>query len=176
MLHTDIPTEPEFRGLDAVRGDICVSIYLPTTPVTREARRDQILFKNLVTDAVNQLKSGKANKRKIAAVEAALLELHDDEVFWAYMADGLAVFATPNEMRTFRLPVAPSQAVEVSDRFHIKPLVPPACQGSWRGPIYSSASPTSLPDTRIRIFSAHNPHRLSSRPAVACNRVSTTPP
>jgi hypothetical protein len=124
MLHTDIPTEQEFRGLDAVRGDICVSIYLPTTPVTREARRDRILFKNLATNAVAQLKAGKANKRKIAAFEAALSELHDDDVFWAYMADGLAIFATPDEMRTFRLPVAPSQAVEVSDRFHIKPLVP----------------------------------------------------
>jgi hypothetical protein len=51
MLHTDIPTEPELRGLDAVREHICVSIYIPTTPVTREAKGDRILLKNLVTEA-----------------------------------------------------------------------------------------------------------------------------
>jgi hypothetical protein len=123
MLHTDIPTEPEFRGLDAVRGQICVSIYLPTTPVTREAKGDRILFKNLVTKAISQLRDAKANKRKVAAIEVLLMEIHDD-VFWAYLADGLAVFATPDEVRTFRLPIAIPQAVEVSDRFHIKPLVP----------------------------------------------------
>jgi hypothetical protein len=60
MLHTDIPTEQEF--LDAVRGGICVSIYLPTTPVAREAKRDRILFKDLATDAINQLKEGGGRK------------------------------------------------------------------------------------------------------------------
>lgn len=124
MLHTDIPTEIEFRGLDAVRGPICVSLYLPTTPVTRETKGDQILFKNLIAEAIGQLEKARANKRKVATLEALLTELQDDDVFWAYLADGLAVFATPREIRTFRLPLTPPQAVEVSDRFHIKPLVP----------------------------------------------------
>jgi hypothetical protein len=73
---------------------------------------------------MSQLGDFKANKRKVAAIEALLMELHDDDVFWAYLADGLAVFATPDEVRTFRLPIAPPQAVDVSDRFYIKPLVP----------------------------------------------------
>jgi hypothetical protein len=124
MLYTDIPTEAEVRDLDAARGPICVSIYMPTTPVTREAKGDRILFKNLVSEALNQLREAKTNKRRFLALEALLQDLHDDEVFWAYVADGLAVFATPDELRTFRLPTAPAQAAEVSDRFHIKPLVP----------------------------------------------------
>jgi hypothetical protein len=66
------------------------------------------------------------------------MELHDDDVFWAYLADGLAVFAAPDEVRTFRLPIAPPQAVEVSDRFYIKPLVPlmafPGAASCWRSP------------------------------------------
>ena len=124
MLHTDIPTEPEVRGLDAVRGPICVSFYLPTTPVTREAKGDRIVFKNLVVEAVAQLEQARADKRKVAAMEERLLELQDDDAFWAYMADGLAMFATPDDVRTFRLPIAPMAVVEVSDRFHIAPLVP----------------------------------------------------
>ncbi|MGF1608319.1 MAG: hypothetical protein ACFCUQ_02920 [Kiloniellales bacterium] len=124
MLHTDIPSETELRELNAFRGGICVSLYLPTTPVTRAAKGDCILFKNLATKAIGQLKDAKANKRKVASIEASLMELHDDDLFWAYLADGLAVFATPEEVRTFRLPIAPAQAAEVSDRFHVKPLVP----------------------------------------------------
>jgi hypothetical protein len=124
MLHTDVLTANEFSGLDAVRGDVCVSIYLPTTPVTRNTEGDRILFKNLATDALDQLRSSKVNKRKVVPVEARLTELHDDKAYWAYLADGLAVFVTPKELRTFRLPIAPSAEVQVSDRFHVKPLVP----------------------------------------------------
>lgn len=124
MLHTDIPTEAEFRRLDATQGDICISIYLPTTPVTRKAQGDRIRYKNLVAAALQQVKDAKAGKRKVAAVEAILAELYDDDAFWAYMADGLAVFATPSGMQTFRLPIAPVEAAEASDRFHVKPLVP----------------------------------------------------
>ena len=40
------------------------------------------------------------------------------------MADGLAVFVTPKEVRSFRLPTAPAVSVEVSDRSYLKPLLP----------------------------------------------------
>jgi len=128
MLYTDIPTTDEVRALDAVRGNICVSIYLPTTPVTRSAQADRILFKNLSNSALEQLREAKANKRHIAALEQAFSELENDRPFWAYMADGLAVFASPTKVRTFRLPVAPEAETQVADRFHIKPLVPVLAQ------------------------------------------------
>jgi len=124
MLYTDIPTPAEVGKLDAVRQEICVSIYLPTTPVTRATRADRIQFKNLSGLVVDQLTAASANKRHIAAIEELLGGLHDDDTFWAYLADGLAVFATPKELKTFRLPLAPRSEAQVSDRFHIKPLVP----------------------------------------------------
>lgn len=124
MLYTDIPTRSEFCALDAVRGDICVSIYLPTTPVTRATQADRIVFKNLAHEAIEQLSGAKANKRSIAALQDMFDGLHDDDSFWAYLADGLAVFATPKELRTYRLPLTPNAEAQVSDRFHIKPLVP----------------------------------------------------
>ena len=33
MLYVDIPTLPELRTLAAARGDICASLFLPTTPL-----------------------------------------------------------------------------------------------------------------------------------------------
>lgn len=124
MLYTDIPTPAEFAALDAVRGEICVSLYLPTTPVTRATKANRIQFRNLVAEAVAQLTNAKANKRQISAIEALLLELDEDDRFWAYLSEGLAVFATPKELKTFRIPLSPAAETQVSDRFHIKPLVP----------------------------------------------------
>lgn len=128
MLYTDIPTADEFAALDAARGDICVSIYLPTSPVTRATKADRILLKNLASSAIDQLVKAKANKRRVAAIADSLAELESDRQFWAYLADGLAIFVTPGAMRTFRLPHAPEPEAQVSDRFHIKPLVPTLAQ------------------------------------------------
>jgi hypothetical protein len=37
MLYVDTPTLPEFKALATVRGDACVSIYLPTTTLPQDA-------------------------------------------------------------------------------------------------------------------------------------------
>ena len=52
----------------------------------------------------------------------ALDDLHDDEGFWIHQSHSLAVFATPNGIRTFRLPNHLEASVTVSDRFYVKPL------------------------------------------------------
>ncbi len=49
-LHTDIPTRSELGRLLARRDPACVSIYLPTTPLTQDAQADRIELKNLVGD------------------------------------------------------------------------------------------------------------------------------
>ena len=46
-----------------------------------------------------------------------------DDGFWAVQAHSLAIFATPERIRTFRLPNRLVSVVEVADRFHIKPLL-----------------------------------------------------
>jgi len=124
LLYTDRPTDTEFRQLDAVRNDICVSIYLPSTPVTRDVAASRITLKNLASQAIDQLHAAGKDKRRIAALEAEFGELADDDVFWTYQADGLAVLATPDRVRTYRLPMAPVETAQVSDRFHLKPMVP----------------------------------------------------
>jgi hypothetical protein len=52
---------------------------------------------------------------------AALL---DQPVLWRYQAEGLAVFAGPGAFRALRLPLAFAELVTVSERFHVKPLLP----------------------------------------------------
>jgi hypothetical protein len=119
-LHTDIPSRRQIERLLQARGDDLVSIYLPTTPITPEADASRIAFKNLAAEAVAELRSGAAERE---AIEEALDDLHDDRDFWAEQAHSLAVFADPHGLRSFRLPNRLTEAVQVADRYYVKPLL-----------------------------------------------------
>ncbi|HXL31935.1 MAG TPA: hypothetical protein VN968_21955 [Bradyrhizobium sp.] len=123
MLYVDIPSVADLKSLAAHRDDICVSIYLPTTPVSQEAAGDRIELKNLAKEALRQLETANADKRRVAALMDHLDDLVDDDEFWRFQARSLAVLATPDNARTFRVPNALVTIVEVSDRFHLKPLL-----------------------------------------------------
>lgn len=123
MLYLDIPTRRDLDALNDLRADICVSIYLPTTPVTQQAQQDRIALANLAKEAVAQLEAAGADKKRVAALEEELHDLADDDAFWRFQAHSLAVLATPDHVRTWRLANKLTPMVEVSDRFHLKPLI-----------------------------------------------------
>jgi hypothetical protein len=121
-LHTDIPTRAQVDGLLDNRNPASVSIYLPTDPVSNgQAERTEL--GNLASEAERQLVEAGFAKRDVAAVAESLGDLMDDSEFWRFQARSLAVFATPDATTTFRLPNRLLSAVEVSDRFHVKPLL-----------------------------------------------------
>ncbi len=47
MHELDIPSHGDLVSLASGRSDICMPIYLPTTPVTPETAGDRIELKNL---------------------------------------------------------------------------------------------------------------------------------
>jgi hypothetical protein len=123
MLYVDIPTLSELRNLAAVRAPICASRFLPTTPLTQETAADRITLKNLGQRVALQLHATDADKRQIAALEEHLTDLSEDDEFWRFQARSLAILATPDRLRTYRLPNRLTEAAEISDRFHLKPLL-----------------------------------------------------
>lgn len=123
MLYVDIPTHADLISLATERMPIAVSIYLPTTPVSKETAGDRIALKNMIRTAVEQLVAAGKDKRDIEAVEGLLEDIEDDDSFWSHQAHSLAIFATPAGVRTFRVPNALSPLVEVADRFFLKPLL-----------------------------------------------------
>ena len=123
MYYVDMPSQQEIGLLNSTRSDACVSIYLPTTPLTQEIEKSRIHLGNLLKKATAQLESAGFEKRKLASLEEQFQHLLDDDVFWAYQANSLAIFATPDAIRTYRLANKLAEAVEVSDRFHIIPLL-----------------------------------------------------
>ena len=123
MLHIDLPTRGEIMKLAEVRGGPCVSIYVATTPLTEHAQQDRIELKNLMRDALGQLEAADTPKRTLARIEEAVAGVIADDDFWAYQANSLALFVTPETLTSFRLANKLQSMVEVSDRFHIKPLL-----------------------------------------------------
>jgi hypothetical protein len=144
MLHIDIPTLEEFKALAQIKGDTCVSLYLPTSPLGTSAKFNRTAFKDLAKEALAQMKEADVDKSKIAVFEERFAHLagpeHDVqdedkirklqrakpdpiESFWHYQANGLAVLTTTSLTRMFRLPNAPKPLAEVADRLHLTPLI-----------------------------------------------------
>jgi hypothetical protein len=121
MLYVDVPTLPEFKALATVRADACVSIYLSSSPLMQDTTASRAQLKALGKTAVDQLDG--IDKRRRASIEDHLAELAEDHEFWKFQAHSLAVLVTPETMRTFRLPNRLTAMAEVSDRFHLKPLL-----------------------------------------------------
>jgi len=123
VLHTDIPTRDDVDALAAVREHPCVSIYLSTTPLPKDADMARVELKNQVSEAVQQLRAAGTDRHLIEQQEEILVDLIEDVDFWRLLSYSLAIFATPTSVRTFRLPNRLSTALEVSDRFYLKPLL-----------------------------------------------------
>lgn len=123
MLYVDIPTRADIQRLNAARPSACLSIYLPTTPLTQQVQADRIAFKNLIRSGLEQLASDHVAKPVVAAIEESLTDLLDDDEFWRFQANSLAVLASADETLTFRLPHALLPNVVAGDRFFVKPLL-----------------------------------------------------
>lgn len=123
MLYVDIPTTPELQKLISARGEAHVSFYLRTTPETQNIGQARIELGNLLKTAVEQLEAVGTPKRTIWPIEEQVSDLLDDDEFWRFQANSLAVFVTPGSLRAFRLPNRLTDMVQVSDRFHVKPLL-----------------------------------------------------
>lgn len=122
-MHTDIPTRADLEQLLAVRDGACVSIYLPTAPETG-GDRSRVEFKQLGAEAIEQRTAAGADKRDVLNDLGDVFDdLAEDDEFWARQAHSLAIFATPSGARTFQVANRLSPTVEVSDRFHVKPLL-----------------------------------------------------
>lgn len=123
MHYVDIPTSSDIRKLARKRNPVSLSFTLRTTPVTQDAQQDRTKFANLAHEAVQEVSDGRLTKAEVAELEANLADIVNDDGFWERQSESLVVFATPENVRTFRLPNHLADTVEISDRFHLTPLL-----------------------------------------------------
>jgi len=121
-LHTDLPTRTQIDRLLEGRHVASVSIYLSTSP-TSNGDAERIELKNLANEGKRQLELAGGDRADLVAIDESINELSEDDAFWQYQARSLAIFVTPGSLTTFRLPNHLADLVEVSDRFHLKPLL-----------------------------------------------------
>jgi release factor family 11 len=122
ILHTDIPTRAQVARLLVNRDPASVSIYVATDPTTAN-QPARIKLRNLAEAALRQLRDAGTETRRVTAIEEELGDLIDDEGLWRQQARSFAAFVTPESTYTFRLPNRLLSNLEVSDRFHLKPLL-----------------------------------------------------
>ena len=120
----NVLTRNNLKLLMEVHRGPCVSVFMPMHRSGPETQQDLIRFKNLIREAEERLIT-----RGIPAPEAReLLEsaqkLLQGDLFQQHQSDGLAMFLSPEVFRTYMLPFVFKELVIVTDRFHIRPLLP----------------------------------------------------
>jgi hypothetical protein len=124
MHYTDHIAQDDVEQLLAETTGPCVSIYLPTTPITPHTDQDQIRLKNLRAEAFERLLARGIRRPDAEAILLPVDEALEDPGFWPYLSDGLAIFCAPAMHALFRVPLSPRPTLEVGERFLLKPLLP----------------------------------------------------
>jgi len=114
----------EIKALSEKQEGLCVSLFMPTHRMGSETQQNQIRFKNLLKRTEEELVQHGLRSAGMKDFLKPAQDLLNDLPFWRNQRDGLAVFVSPGYWGYFRLPVDFRELLVVSDRFHLKPLVP----------------------------------------------------
>lgn len=123
-LDMDILTKKDLKKLIEKQTDFCVSIYMPTHAYGTETQQGPIRLKNLVREAENQLDGSGWTPPNVYQLLDPIRKLIRNHPFWEHQDNGLALFRSPDEMITYRLPLDFTDTVVVAKKFHLKPLLP----------------------------------------------------
>jgi hypothetical protein len=107
----------------------CVSIYMPADQPGTMAPLNGIRFKTLLSQAEKRLEELDTKRADAEAMLAPARALLADQGFWREQREGLAVFlsASPQAFRYYydlSSAVQFPEMVQVTDQFHLKPLLP----------------------------------------------------
>jgi hypothetical protein len=100
----------------------CLSLYQPTHRQHPDNQQDPIRFRNLVKTLEASLRH-RYPARDIRPLLAPFQTLAGNHDFWNHTLDGLAVLATSDLFKVYRLQRPVAELAIVADTFHIKPLL-----------------------------------------------------
>lgn len=102
----------------------CVSIYVPTTPVSNYREENRILYKDQIKKVSEALDQREMDKYARAEMIEKLESVGTTEVFWTHQQYGLAVFVSPKRFVVRRMMRGPEDALGiVADSFHLRPAL-----------------------------------------------------
>jgi hypothetical protein len=100
----------------------CLSIYMPTHRIGMGHMHDALVFKNLAKTAKASLVQ-KYSRREMKKIVKKLTLMETDVELWNHSLEGLAIFATLEDMILYRVESVFEPIAIVSNNFHIKPLI-----------------------------------------------------
>lgn len=122
-MRLSLPTDDDLTELTKHRDAASVSIYLPSTPITRDVDAVQLALKTATSDVEAQLRGLDVPKKQVDEVVKYLEDLQSDREFWGFQGNSLAIFVAPGAVRAYRLANSLHSLVAVGDRFDIGPLL-----------------------------------------------------
>jgi hypothetical protein len=117
-------TRDDLRALMSTHTGLCVSIFMPTHRAGAETQQDPIRLKNLLGKAEECLLAGGVRTPEARKLLKPAQKILWNGLLWQHQSDGLAMFLSPEEFSYYRLPFDFEELVVVTNRFHIKPLLP----------------------------------------------------
>jgi len=120
----------ELRPLVTDHAQPCVSLYMPTLR-GRENQQNAIRLKNLYVKARENLIAQGMRAPDATEYLEPVGRMMQDADLWRHCSDGLAVFRSREQFRTYRVPFPFQDTVVVADRFHLKPLLPLFTDGEF---------------------------------------------
>ncbi len=122
-MRLTLPTDHDLIELTKHRDAASVSIYLPSTPITRDVDAVQLALKTAAFDVEAQLRELDVHKKEVDEVSKSLEALQSDREFWGFQGHSLAIFVAPGVVHAFRLANSLQSLVAVGDRFDIGQLL-----------------------------------------------------
>ncbi len=140
-------TQEDFVELMEPREGPCVSIFIPTERAGKPTEQNPIRLKNALKEARTGLEDLGMRTAEVDELLEHAQTLIRDGRFWRQQSDGLAVFLAPGFARHYRVPLSFEPSTVVSERFHIKPMLPLLTTG-WRYYVLA------LSQKNVRLFEA----------------------
>lgn len=124
--HIDLLDYENLANLLKSNDTLCISIYMPTHRTSPARDQDPIRLKNLLSEAEVRLAKRGLNTDEINTLlePAQRYTRQEEQDFWRYQSDGLAIFLAEDNVYIYRLPTSFSPMVYINKHFYIKPLLP----------------------------------------------------
>jgi len=120
----NVLTRSNLKLLMEIHQGPCVSTFMPMHRSGQETQQDPIRFKNLLQEAEELLIARGLRSPETKELLGPAEKLLQDGLFHQHQSDGLAMFLSPEVFRYYLLPFVFKELVIVTDRFHIRPLLP----------------------------------------------------
>ena len=117
-------TQSDLEKLVQPHNDPCVTIYLPTEKTGREIFKPAKHLEQLVKSAADKLSGHWMSNGDAKTFLDPVFKLAKDHEFWQHTDEGLAIFLSADQMRTWRIGRPVAEQVFVSDLFFVRSILP----------------------------------------------------